>query len=79
MSTPPDVLWVLDNETDGKTFERLCVDLLGRHGYAAIVPFGGMRDHARDAEMTIYRGHSASGSLVFFQFSLETDWRRKLN
>jgi len=78
MSTPPDVLWVFDNETDGKTFERLCVDLLGRNGYAAIVPFGGMRDHARDAEMTSYTGRSRSSSLVFFQFSLEASWQRKL-
>jgi tetratricopeptide (TPR) repeat protein len=79
MSTPPDVLWVLDNgETDGKTFERLCVDLLGRNGYVKIIPFGGTRDHARDAELTVYQGQSDAGSLTFFQFSLEETWERKL-
>lgn len=78
MSRPPDVLWVLDNETDGKTFERLCVDLLGRSGYASIMPVGGAHDRARDAEMTVYRGRTESSSVVFFQFSLEKSWESKL-
>ena len=79
MSTPPDVLWVLDNETDWKTFERLCVDLLSRENYSGIVPVGDTRDHGRDAEMTSYRGVSESGSLAFFQFSREQTWEGKLH
>jgi len=78
MSTPPDVLWVLDNETDWKTFERLCVDLLSRDRYSKIVPVGDTRDHGRDAEMISHRGASDSGSLVFFQFSREESWEGKL-
>jgi tetratricopeptide (TPR) repeat protein len=79
MSTPPDVLWVLDNETDGKTFERLCVDLLSRDGYTRIVPVGDTRDHGRDAEMGSYRGVSGTGALAFFQFSREEGWEAKLD
>src|SRR5258706_2741971 len=79
MSTPPTVLWVLDsNEIDGKTFERLCIDLLGRDGYAKIIPVGDTRDHGRDAEMTFHSGGLESGSVVFFQFSREERWERKL-
>ncbi len=30
------VLWTIDNELDGASFERLCVDLLYRNGYCDI-------------------------------------------
>jgi tetratricopeptide (TPR) repeat protein len=69
---------VLDNETDAKTFERLCVDLLGREGYPTIVQVGGTRDHGRDAEILFWHGLSEATSKVFFQFSLDRRWEPKL-
>lgn len=71
-------LWVLDNEMDPKKFERLCVDLLYRNGYKEIIPFGGMHDHGRDAEINISSAINKSGEIVFFQFSLQKDWKKKL-
>jgi tetratricopeptide (TPR) repeat protein len=73
------VLWTLDNETSPKTFERLCIDLLYRSGYTDIMPLGGVHDRGRDAEIYIYKGENEGGKRVFFQFSLERDWKNKLN
>lgn len=67
------VLWTLDTQTDGTTFERLCVDLLSREGYPHIVPIGGVHDRGRDAEI-----RELSGTITFFQFSLEESWLGKL-
>ena len=72
------VLWVLDNETDFKTFERLCVDLLFRNGFRDIIPFGGIHDNGRDAEARGQEGHDEAGRVIFFQFSLQEDWKKKL-
>ena len=72
------VLWVLDNETSPKAFERLCVDLLFRNGYTSIVPVGGMHDRGRDAESFRAHGANSSGQMTFFQFSLQKDWKKKL-
>lgn len=77
MRTSNQVLWALDNEIDDKSFERLCVDLLGREGYGKIVPVGGMKDHGRDAEIRVWRGASAARATTFFQFSLDDRWERK--
>ncbi len=71
------VLWTLDNELDGKTFERLCVDLLYRNGYRDIVPIE-PQDGGRDAEEFSRRGRGREGEVTFFQFSLEKDWKRKI-
>src|SRR5205814_8517783 len=73
------VLWALDNEIQPRSFERLCVDLLGREGYYHIVPIGGCKDHGRDAEFRCWRGTSERGSVVAFQFSLQDKWERKLH
>jgi tetratricopeptide (TPR) repeat protein len=72
------VLWILDNETDFKTFERLCVDLLFRNGFHDIIPFGGIHDNGRDAEVRGQGGHDEAGRITFFQFSLQKDWKKKL-
>ena len=72
------VLWVLDNETDPKKFERLCVDLLFRNGYRNIVPIGGVHDRGRDAEARRAKGIDKVGELTFFQFSLQKTWKKKL-
>jgi tetratricopeptide (TPR) repeat protein len=71
------VLWYLDEELDGKRFERLCVDLLYRNGYKDIVPTE-PQDGGRDAEELPRRGRGPSGETTFFQFSIERDWKAKL-
>ena len=72
------VLWTLDNETDGDSFERLCTDLMFRVGYKDIVPVGGSHDRGRDAEIRPYHGIKATGGVTFFQFTLEKAWEKKL-
>lgn len=72
------ILWTLDNEVDGRTFERLCVDLLHRNGYQDIVPVEGPQDHGRDAEYISQTGVDPQGKVTFFQFSLQKTWRSKL-
>jgi len=67
------ILWTLDNQTNGDTFERLCVDLLSREGYSHIVPIGGVHDRGRDAEIREF-----ATTVTFFQFSLEKGWLSKL-
>jgi tetratricopeptide (TPR) repeat protein len=71
------VLWTIDNELDGRTFERLCVDLLYRNGYRDIVPIE-PQDGGRDAEELPRRGRGRAGEATFFQFSLEKGWKGKL-
>ncbi len=72
------VLWTLDNETQPGTFERLCVDLLGREGYRHINPIGGSKDQGKDAEIRYWTGSGDGCSAIIFQFSLMDDWERKL-
>ncbi len=72
------VLWALDNEIQPRSFERLCVDLLGREGYHRIVPIGGSKDHGRDAEFRCWKGASNGHAVVAFQFSLQENWEKKL-
>jgi tetratricopeptide (TPR) repeat protein len=78
MSPFNQVLWALDNGIDDRSFERLCVDLLGRESYGKIMPVGGMKDHGRDAEIRLWRGASGAHMTTFFQFSLEDRWESKL-
>jgi len=73
-----EILWNIDNELDGHRFERLCSDLLSREGFEDIVPVGGPRDHGRDAEIRIYRGTHRQLGIIFFQYSLERKWEKKL-
>ena len=72
------VLWTIDNEISGNRFERLCTDLLGREGFRDIVPIGGNYDRGRDAEIRRLKGIKSTGGITFFQYSLENDWRSKL-
>jgi len=72
------VLWTLDNETQPGTFERLCVDLLGREGYRHINPIGGSKDQGKDAEIRCWKGSGDGCSAIIFQFSLMDDWEPKL-
>lgn len=72
------ILWSIDNELDGYTFERLCTDLLWREGYRDIVPVGGPRDHGRDAEIRLFRGNHRGLGAIFFQYSLSKNWHQKL-
>lgn len=72
------VLWALDKEIQPRSFERLCVDLLGREGYHHIVPIGGSKDHGRDAEFRYWKGGSDGHAVVAFQFSLQESWEKKL-
>ncbi|MCX6842534.1 MAG: tetratricopeptide repeat protein [candidate division WOR-3 bacterium] len=74
---PSQVLWVLDQESDGKHFERLCTDLLFRNGYKDIVPVE-PQDGGRDAKELPRRGRGREGETIFFQFSLEKNWKAKL-
>jgi tetratricopeptide (TPR) repeat protein len=71
------VLWEIDSELSGHTFERLCIDLLHRNGYLDIVPIE-PQDGGRDAEEIPRHGRSSQGHPAFFQFSLESDWKAKL-
>jgi tetratricopeptide (TPR) repeat protein len=71
------VLWTIDYETPGSTFERLCIDLLYRSGYRDIVPIE-PQDGGRDAEEFPRSGRGRSGEPAFFQFSLEHNWKSKL-
>lgn len=70
------VLWTIDNELDGRTFERLCVDLLYRNGFRDIVPIE-PQDGGRDAEEFPRQGRGRNGEASFFGFSLEGDWKGK--
>jgi tetratricopeptide (TPR) repeat protein len=70
-------LWAIDNELDEAKFERLCVDLLRRHGFLDITPIE-PQDGGRDAEELPRKGRSREGHPAFFQFSKEEDWKRKL-
>src|SRR5438094_5424146 len=72
------VLWMIDNELDWRRFERLCVDLLYRNGYRDIVHVE-PQDGGRDAEEFPRQGRDREGRAAFFQFSLEQDWKAKLN
>jgi tetratricopeptide (TPR) repeat protein len=71
------VLWTIDNELDGMSFERLCIDLLYRNGHREIVPIE-PQDGGRDAEEFPRQGRGCAGEAAFFQFSKEKDWRSKL-
>ena len=71
------VLWTLDNEIHGETFERLCTDLLYRSGYKDIVPIE-PQDGGRDAEEFPRAGRGRANEPAFFQFSLERGWKSKL-
>jgi tetratricopeptide (TPR) repeat protein len=70
-------LWTIDNELDGRHFERLCVDLLYRNGFRDIVPIE-PQDGGRDAEEFPRQGRDQEGCAAFFQFSLEQNWKVKL-
>jgi len=70
-------LWAIDSELDGARFERLCVDLLRRHGFLDIMPIE-PQDGGRDAEELPRRGRGREGHPAFFQFSKEEDWKAKL-
>ncbi len=71
------VLWTIDNELAGGSFERICVDLLYRNGFRDIVPIE-PQDGGRDAEEFPRPGRGRAGEAAFFQFSLEKDWKAKL-
>ena len=73
----PRVLWYLDSELDGMTFERLCVDLLFRNGYREIVPII-PQDAGPDAEESPRVGRGRAGERCFFQLSRERNWKRKI-
>lgn len=66
------VLWTLDNQLDGASFERLCSDLLSREGFYKIIPIGGNYDGGRDAELKISKDY------YYFQYSLEKNWELKI-
>lgn len=72
------ILWTIDNELDGKTFERLCTDLLYREGYKDIIPIGGNYDNGRDAEIRKLKGKNQLSEITFFQYSLEKNWLKKI-
>jgi tetratricopeptide (TPR) repeat protein len=69
---------MIDNELDGRRFERLCIDLLYRNGYRDIVPVE-PQDGGRDAEEFPRQGRDREGCAAFFQFSLEQNWKAKLS
>jgi len=58
------VLWEIDNETSGRDFERLCIDLLHRNGYLDILPIE-PQDGGRDAQETPRPGRSSEGHPAF--------------
>ena len=72
------VLWLLDNETDDHTFERLCTSLMYRWGYRKIVPIGRTADRGRDAEAEVALGEGREAEKVFFQYTLERRWEPKI-
>lgn len=72
------VLWLLDNEAEDVSFERLCTSLMYRWGYRRIVPLGRTADRGRDAEAMVAIGDGAGPERVFFQYSLEKRWESKL-
>src|SRR5262245_26957293 len=72
------ILYVLDSEIESRQFERLCTDLMYRAGYTEIEPYGGTHDRGRDAESQLSKGTASTGGTVFFQYSQEARWERKL-
>lgn len=70
-------LWAIDSEVDDAKFERLCVDLLRRHGFLDITPIE-PQDGGRDAEELPRKGRGREGHPAFFQFSKEQNWKAKL-
>jgi len=58
-------LWTIDNELDGATFQRLCIDLLYRNGYREIVPIE-PQDGGRDAEEFPRQGRGRAGEAAFY-------------
>src|SRR5207248_5646613 len=72
------ILYVLDSEIESRQFERLCTDLMYRAGYTEIEPYGGTHDGGRDAETQLLKGTASTGGTVFFQYSQESSWERKL-
>ena len=72
------ILWTLDNEFDGASFERLCTELMFREGYKDIIPVGGSHDRGRDAELRTWKGIKSTGGRTFFQYTLEKEWENKL-
>ena len=70
-------LWAIDSDLDDAKFERLCVDLLRRHGFLDITPIE-PQDGGRDAEELPRKGRSREGHPTFFQFSKEENWKAKL-
>ena len=73
------ILWTLDSQTDSKTFERLCSDLMCRNGYEKIMPLGGNYDGGRDAQLCSFHCKDKYGDEIFFQYSLEKGWEKKLD
>lgn len=71
------ILWTLSEETSGKSFERLCVDLLYRNGFPRIRPTGGPQDAGRDAETGGVFWRDREKRRTFFQFSVRKDWKGK--
>jgi tetratricopeptide (TPR) repeat protein len=70
-------LWAIDSDLDDARFERLCVDILRRHGFLDITPIE-PQDGGRDAEELPRKGRGREGHPAFFQFSKEEDWKAKL-
>ncbi len=73
--------WVkfsLSNNYDSNMFELLCNKLLMSSGYSNIVPIGGVKDNARDAEIRVLEGKDLDERLIYFQYSLQKTWKDKL-
>lgn len=78
MAAPSPVLYALHHSLEPQGFERLCVDLLVREGYARIVPGGKSRDHGRDAEVRYWIEPNQGSPQIAFQFSQDSKWEPKL-
>lgn len=68
----------ISDNYDSKKFEVLCNTLLMRYGYSNIVPIGGVKDNARDAEIRVFEGSDLRDRIIYFQYSLQKEWKSKL-
>lgn len=68
------IVYCLERLTDYDQFERLCHDLMCSEGHPTIEPLGGVKDKGRDA-LHVHRG---TGVNTVFAYSVQEDWRTKL-
>lgn len=68
------IIYCLEKVTDYLQFERMCHDVMVLEGYGGIEPLGGFKDKGRDA----IHVNLVNNSVTIFAYSVQEDWRKKL-